>query len=365
MMKVQKIRLEPHYQPHWIVIDDDYLPIEPISNYLSFLHTIDKSPYTIRTYAYHLKIFWGYLIHYQLEWKAMNADRLIHFVATLRGLVKDNVTYIALEKPERSARTINQIVIAVTSFYQYYQHLGIVPELKLYQWKQRFNTQRTYKPLLHHLVRTKARRMSLIKLKEPKLLAKTVEASVVQHMITACKRLRDKFLLTLLYETGCRIGQALGLRHEDIETFNNRIIIRPRNDNTNGARAKTFEENVLPVSASLMQLYCDYYLQEYGEIDSDYVFVNLWQGEIGQPMSYNAVITLFQRISQKLGLHVTPHVLRHTHATELIQAGWNMAYVQKRLGHQDIQTTMNTYVHLSDTDMKNQYHAYLQRREKV
>ena len=45
-----------------------------------------------------------------------------------------------------------------------------------------------------------------------------------------------------------------------------------------------------------MQLYYDYYIHEYGDINSDYVFVNLWKGKIGAPMSYHAVMTLFQRL---------------------------------------------------------------------
>ena len=47
-----------------------------------------------------------------------------------------------------------------------------------------------------------------------------------------------------------------------------------------------------------------------------------------------------------------PNMLRHTHATELIQSGMEMAYVQKRLNHASIQTTMDTYVHLTNEDMK-------------
>nr|WP_273542780.1 tyrosine-type recombinase/integrase [Aeromonas caviae] len=43
----------------------------------------------------------------------------------------------------------------------------------------------------------------------------------------------------------------------------------------------------------------------------------------------------------------TPHIFRHTHATEL-RSGWDASYVQKRLGHKDIQTTINTYAHLNE-----------------
>jgi integrase/recombinase XerD len=50
-MKVQKIKLQDTNQQHWIVIGDDYLPIEPISQYLFYLYSIKKSPNTIRLFS--------------------------------------------------------------------------------------------------------------------------------------------------------------------------------------------------------------------------------------------------------------------------------------------------------------------------
>jgi integrase len=80
-----------------------------------------------------------------------------------------------------------------------------------------------------------------------------------------------------------------------------------------------------------MKLYSNYLIEEYPEdIDCDYVFVNCWDGEIGRPMNYGAVNGLFKRLAKKTGIQATPHLLRHTHATELIRAGWDMAHVQKR-----------------------------------
>jgi len=74
------------------------------------------------------------------------------------------------------------------------------------------------------------------------------------------------------------------------------------------------------------------------------------------------VIDLFRKLRTRTGLHVTPHMFRHTHATELLRAGWDAAYVQKRLGHAHIQTTINTYAHLSGEDMGTAYARYLQER---
>lgn len=360
-MKVQKIQLENDSQPHWIVIGDDFLPVEPISEYLFFLKNTGKSIYTIRTYAHHLKVFWAYLHSKRLDWKKMNVDHFSYFIASLDGLIEDNVIHLHPKEPKRSKRTINQMMMAVAGFYLYQSRLGHVSEISFYKWGDYFYSHKAFKPLLHHLSKSNPKRKLVLKLKESKSLPKIIDPAIIKAMIEACKSRRDKLLICLLYESGCRIGQVLGLRHQDIETFNNMITIRPRTDNINGARAKTFDENRIHVTKEVMRLYCDYYMNEYGDIDSDYVFVNIWQGEKGKPITYNTIITLFQRLSKKLNVHVTPHMLRHTHATELIKSGLGMEFVQRRLGHRDIQTTINVYTHLSEKDLKVQYQSYLEK----
>lgn len=117
-----------------------------------------------------------------------------------------------------------------------------------------------------------------------------------------------------------------------------------------------------------MQSYSAYLIEEYPEdVDCDFVFVVIKapiQGKVGKALTYKTVDSLFRRLSKKIGTKINPHLLRHTHATELIKAGWDMAYIQKRLGHADIQTTVNTYVHLTDDDLIEEYKKYLQSQEK-
>ncbi len=68
----------------------------------------------------------------------------------------------------------------------------------------------------------------------------------------------------------------------------------------------------MPVSTPLVRLYSEYMHAEYAELDSDYVFVNLWGGRRGIPMSYPTVDKLVARIRACTGVEFTVHMLRHT-----------------------------------------------------
>jgi len=149
-----------------------------------------------------------------------------------------------------------------------------------------------------------------------------------------------------------RVGQALGLRHADFVSRDRLVRIVPRAGNANGARAKLRETAVIPVSVPLVRLYSEYMHAEYGGIDSDYVFVNLFAGRVGQPLSYPAVRWLIGRIAARTEIAFTAHMLRHTHATELIRAGVPIEVVSRLLTHRSSTTTSQTYIHLDVADVR-------------
>jgi site-specific recombinase XerD len=91
---------------------------------------------------------------------------------------------------------------------------------------------------------------------------------------------------------------------------------------------------------------------EYGDVDSDYVFVNLWAEPVGRPLTYAAVHKLVERLRASTGIEFTPHMLRHTHATDLIRAGVAMEVVARLLTHRSSTTTSQTYIHLETADLR-------------
>ncbi|MEO3858493.1 tyrosine-type recombinase/integrase [Acrocarpospora sp. B8E8] len=169
-------------------------------------------------------------------------------------------------------------------------------------------------------------------------------------LIESCDRLRDKFLLSLLKDTGLRIGEALGLRHEDLDARRRLVDVRPR-ANVNRARAKSWSREV-PVDAQLFRLYSDYLHEEYGMLDCDYVFVNLWGSPVGAPMSYASVDRLVRRLRAHTGIAFSPHLFRHSYATALLRRGVTAEVVQHLLGHSSISVTVDTYSHLGIEDAR-------------
>lgn len=357
-MKVQKI-VKSSGGVSWLVLDAQFKPVAPILEFTKFLEATDKSPNTIKAYNHHLKLFWQHLEQGSVVWTDVGIEELASFMRWLQSGDQPGVVSIVRREAQRTNRTINLIMAAVSAFYDYHERSGKVATLKIYK-DGKFSGK--YKSFLHHITKGKTFQSKVLKLKEPKRQVRSLTKDEVKRVIAACNNIRDKFLVCLLYETGMRIGQALGLRHEDIRSGDNQIAIKFRADNENHARTKSRNDNIVDVSKDIISLYTDYFIHEYGDIESDYVFINIWDGVIGASMKYGSVITLFKRLSKKTGLKITPHIFRHTHATELIKSGWDLSYVQKRLGHSDIQTTANIYIHLTNDDMKKELDKFREKQ---
>jgi integrase/recombinase XerD len=208
----------------------------------------------------------------------------------------------------------------------------------------------SWRPFLAHLGSAGDQRRRTIKLKTRRRLPRALSEESVQLIVDACDRLRDRFLIELLAGTGMRIGEALGLRHEDIDAAGTLIRIRARL-NSNGARVKSGQREI-PVAPSLIRLYTDYLVDEYGDLDCDYVFVNLWGGSVGTPWRYWNVTDLVARLRERSGVAFSAHAFRHTYATGLLRRGVPAEVVQKLLGHASVTTTTDTYQHLKIEDIR-------------
>jgi len=353
MVQVQRIIVPDTQERCWVLLDADRQPLIAPNQYLSYLHHLGRSPNTVRAYAHHLQAFSKFLCKENRDWTTLTLTELATFVAWLRRVSPGG-------SKSRSNTTINAILAAVGSFYEYQDRLGVETNISR---SRQFGANSPYKPFLHHISRERPLRRAVVQVRAIRRLPRVFSAQESQALLNACARQRDRLLVSLLYESGMRVGQVLGLRHADIRSYDGEIDIIPR-ANSNGALAKSGSPYTVHVSKELMELYADYLVHECQDATHDYVFVNWWGGRIGAPMTYSTVIDLFRKLSARTGLDATPHMFRHTHATDLLRAGWDPAYVQRRLGHAQIQTTLNTYAHLSSADLGQMFARYQKERAR-
>jgi integrase/recombinase XerD len=247
--------------------------------------------------------------------------------------------------------TVNRKLSALSAFYQHAARNGVDLGELLITWRPAARRGRDWKPFLHHITKGQPQARRAVALKAPRKLPRVLTVAETQAILDACERLRDRFLFALLHETGMRIGEALGLRHEDLAVAEREVAVVPR-DNDNGARTKSRQPRSIPVSAELVRLYADYLHGEYGDLDSDYVFVNLWGQPYGHPLSYPAVYDLVRRLRRRTGLNFDPHWCRHTAATRMLRDGVAIEVVSKLLGHADLTITSSVYGHLTVEDAR-------------
>jgi len=349
LIRVQRVVMPSGVESATVVRNGDV--VDCADRFLAHLTAIERSPNTVRAYAHDLRDFFAFLESRAIAWDAVVLEDLGKFVSWLRlsGAARDGqVTALPWVESGLSAVTVNRKMSAIASFYEFHHRHGIDLHELLTRWRPG-GRGGSWRPFLAHLG-DKPERRRVIALRSERRLPRELSAAEMTTLVEACDRLRDRFLLSLLRGTGLRIGEALGLRHEDVDALRRVIVVRQR-ANVNRARAKTHSREV-PVDPALIRLYSEYLHEEYGPLDCDYVFVNLWAAPVGQPMSYPSVDRLVQRLRRRTGIEFTPHQFRHSYATDLLRRGVAVEVVQHLLGHASVSTTVDTYSHLGIEDAR-------------
>ena len=347
-MRVQRIVM-PDGEESWTLLDDAGDLVEPVEAYLAHLQALERAPTTARTYATSLKLWFEFLSLVGVGFDEARAEHVSRFVAWLRTPA-DNVVVLEGGPARRAAATVNKHLAALFSFYDYHARNGVVLAAALVSWRR--SNRGGYRSFLHHVSAGRPVATRPLRLRQARALPRTLSAEQVLIIVEACEHLRDRFLLVLLAETGIRIGQALGLRHADFVSHRRELVIVPRADNANGARAKSIVPATIPISGGIVRLYSAYMFEEYGELDSDYVFVNLFAAPFGAPLRYQAVHKLVRRLQTRTGIEFTLHMLRHSYATDLLRRGVDVDVVAKLLTHRSSTTTSQTYIHLDASDLR-------------
>jgi site-specific recombinase XerD len=341
-MLVQLVVLPGSGARSWTVLGDGDVPVVPVERFLAYLTDIGRSPNTVKAYAYDLKDFWEFLAGRGLDWREVRLEDIGEFIGWLRLPPLGRAGAVAVlpsAGDQVGAATVNRKLAAVSMFYAHRARNGADVGDLLARWQP--GGRGGWKPFLHHISKGKEHRGRAIAVRQETKLPRILTVTETQAVLDACTRLRDRFFFALLHESGCRAGEALGLRHEDIAAAECEIAVVPR-DNANGARAKS-GGRVIPVGPELIRLYVEYLHGEYGDLDSDYVFVNLFAVPRGQAWSYPAVYDLVTRLRARTGFGFDPHWFRHSAATRWLRDGVPVEVVSTLLGHASVTTTTAIY----------------------
>lgn len=158
------------------------------------------------------------------------------------------------------------------------------------------------------------------------------------------KDLRDSLILELLYSTGIRVSELVDIKIKDINQSEMQINIW----------GKGSKERIV-IYGKLCEKKLITYMRKRSELNkggSDYLLLN----NHGKPLTTRGVRYIIDQIIKKGGLkfHISPHVLRHTFATHMLNEGADLKSVQELLGHENLSTTQ-IYTHVSNERLRNVY----------
>ena len=182
-----------------------------------------------------------------------------------------------------------------------------------------------------------------IRLRQPEPLPRAMDPEDVQQMLSVIDQPRDRALVLVLLRTGMRIGELLNTRLADVHLNDRKIDIYEGEKNRLGRVVYLSEDAVRALK----------HWWEIRDPHKDFLFYAR-----GKPsMSYSKARSLFEQILQKAGLShqgYTLHALRHTFASELLNAGMRIECLQPLLGHRSLDVTRR-YARLTDKTREAEY----------
>src|SRR5947209_5886513 len=193
-MHVQRVAMPASPVSWWTVLGDDDVPVEPIERFLGYLSDIERSPNTVRAYAYDLKDYWVFLVHRGLDWREVRLEDIGEFIAWLRlpPAGRDGaVAVLPSVQPRVGSATINRKLSALAAFYQHQVRHGVDVGELLITW-QLPGRRGGWKPFLHHVAKDKPQPRRTVALKAPRKLPRVLTVAEIQAILGACTRLRDR-----------------------------------------------------------------------------------------------------------------------------------------------------------------------------
>ena len=200
---------------------------------------------------------------------------------------------------------------------------------------------------------TKIHNLSLERPKKSRILPSVLSQEEVLRIIQYTQNIKHRAILTLLYSCGLRIGELINLKLIDFHIDRKQLIVK---------KGKGRKDRYVSLADSFLPLLSNYYHSYKPTI----YFV---EGQNGGKYSAESIRSFLRKSCKKAGIRkpVTPHTLRHSYATHLLENGVDLRYIQTLLGHSKPETTM-IYTHVQRKDLmeiQNPLDVALQKFNKI
>lgn len=292
---------------------EEFLKINVINDFISY---ISKKNYSVNTYTSYINDLYYFYIFIKKDLTKVTFED-----------IKDYLEHLNLKKEKTSS--IRRKISSLKSFYKFL-------------YKNNYINKKDY-PL------TKIAYPKMEK-KLPKFIYYNDLLEIINESSKDKDGVRDRLIIEMLYATGVRVSELINIKINDIDFNNRRIIVLGKGNKERIVYYGEYAEEVLKE-----------YMKTHERRNHNYLFVNSKGGKLTDRGVRYIIDNIMSKLSVKT--HVTPHVLRHTFATDMLNNGCDIKVVQELLGHSSLKAT-EIYTHVTNEHLKKVYYECFPRRDK-
>lgn len=271
-----------------------------------------------------------------IESYTLDLQKFCEFVGKNEDLLKvteeDIVKYLTVLKNNLNVRSVNRHISSLKSFYKFLLEDGKIEVSPL----ENINVLKISKSL-------------------PKYLTVEEVDKLLDFPLVNAFDYRNKAMLEVMYASGLRVSELVSLEYSNVDLYN--AIIR--------VKGKGKKDRIVPIGET-----ASYYLKLYVENYRNKLLIKQNYNELflnnhGKPISRHGFNFILENIKNKTGIEkeLTPHVLRHSFATHLLEGGADVRSIQEMLGHENISTT-NIYTHIANNILRENYDCFHPRAKE-